>query len=347
MKNIFCTFFATLVLVFGSLSASAAEVIFGGPADPLDSTSGPWAWSGDYLIALRGEIENPANFGPGSPVELTVDTVEVSSTDAATLAGIDVFVSSWWYESQSAAHETNVINWFLSGGSLLLLQDGPGQDGIGQALGIPTTQSTGTPSTGDGLLFEGPFGSGDGSIQSAIIGQINAADVITNGGTIDGTNAEGQVTAAYWCPGDYAEGAGGMVILPDVDMVSTGYDSTRYNPLNANGKLGLNTAAFLAERCDDDGDGVLNDDDFCPDTSTPEGVPTVKLGVNRHALADGSQSFSTTAPQGKGPGRSYSTTDTAGCSCEQIIEAQGLGKGHTKFGCSISAMDDWVELVTP
>ena len=51
--------------------------------------------------------------------------------------------------------------------------------------------------------------------------------------------------------------------------------------------------------------------------------------------------------KGKGPGRSYNTTDTAGCSCEQIIEAQGLGKGHTKFGCSISAMDDWVALVNP
>ena len=31
---------------------------------------------------------------------------------------------------------------------------------------------------------------------------------------------------------------------------------------------------------------------------------------------------------------------------EQIIEMQGLGEGHTTHGCSISAMDDWVELVT-
>jgi len=36
-----------------------------------------------------------------------------------------------------------------------------------------------------------------------------------------------------------------------------------------------------------------------------------------------------------------------GCSCEQIIDAQGLGGGHAKHGCSISVMDDWVELVTP
>jgi hypothetical protein len=41
------------------------------------------------------------------------------------------------------------------------------------------------------------------------------------------------------------------------------------------------------------------------------------------------------------------TTDTAGCSCAQIIAALGLGKGHTKHGCSISAMDEWVALVNP
>ena len=54
-----------------------------------------------------------------------------------------------------------------------------------------------------------------------------------------------------------------------------------------------------------------------------------------------------TKGKGKGPDRSYTTTDTAGCSCEQIIAAQGLGIGHTYRGCSISAMDDWVELVNP
>ena len=54
-----------------------------------------------------------------------------------------------------------------------------------------------------------------------------------------------------------------------------------------------------------------------------------------------------TKGKGKGPNRSYSTADTAGCSCEQIIEAQGLGNGLSKYGCSIGVMDSWVELVTP
>jgi hypothetical protein len=98
---------------------------------------------------------------------------------------------------------------------------------------------------------------------------------------------------------------------------------------------------------DSDDDGVNDDDDFCPDTNLTESVPTRLLGVNRFALADGDNTFDTTSPRGEGPGRSYTTTDTAGCSCTQIIEAQSLGEGHAKFGCSISAMDDWIEFVTP
>ena len=108
---------------------------------------------------------------------------------------------------------------------------------------------------------------------------------------------------------------------------------------------------------DGDGDGVCNPgapsagpsactgSDHCPETVIPESVPTVRVGTNRWALVDGDLDFDTTSPTGKGPQRSYTATDTGGCSCEQIIEAQGLGVGHTKFGCSISAMDDWVNSV--
>ena len=89
-------------------------------------------------------------------------------------------------------------------------------------------------------------------------------------------------------------------------------------------------------------------DDVCPNTIIPESVPSRSLKPNRWALVGGDVEFDTVLKgKGNGPNRSYTTTDTAGCSCEQIIAAQGLGNGHTKHGCSISAMDDWVELVTP
>jgi hypothetical protein len=108
--------------------------------------------------------------------------------------------------------------------------------------------------------------------------------------------------------------------------------------------------AWLGPPVDDDadGDGVPNDVDYCPETMIPEGVPTVQLNPNHWALFDADVVFDTVIKgKGKGPNRSYYIEDTAGCSCEQIIEMQGLGGGHAKHGCSISAMDDWVELVNP
>ena len=38
--------------------------------------------------------------------------------------------------------------------------------------------------------------------------------------------------------------------------------------------------------------------------------------------------------------------DTGGCSCSQIIEELDLGDGHSKHGCSISAMDTWSAIVS-
>ena len=100
---------------------------------------------------------------------------------------------------------------------------------------------------------------------------------------------------------------------------------------------------------DADNDGVLDQDDACPNTVIPESVSTIRLGVNRFALtaAGDGFTFDTTAPPGKGQGpqKTFTIEDTAGCSCEQIIEQLGLGEGHTKFGCSISAMEDWIAVV--
>ena len=96
---------------------------------------------------------------------------------------------------------------------------------------------------------------------------------------------------------------------------------------------------------DEDEDGIPDDQDECPDTVIPEFVPTKKLGTNRFALVDGDTTFDTKAPKGKGPRKAFTVEDTAGCSCEQIIEEMGLGKGHKKFGCSISAMEEWIDAV--
>ncbi len=141
---------------------------------------------------------------------------------------------------------------------------------------------------------------------------------------------------------------------------------------------------------DNDGDGVLDAEDVCPNTVIPESVPTVALRPNRYALIDGDNIFDTLqrglflsrgsddsngdsdsgsdddsdgdsdsgsdsdsdgdsdSDSDGGSGQVFFTTkDTAGCSCEQIIEQLGLGNGHRKFGCSLGAMRDWVDLVSP
>ena len=97
---------------------------------------------------------------------------------------------------------------------------------------------------------------------------------------------------------------------------------------------------------DSDNDGVTDDVDMCPGTVIPEDVPTRYLGVNHYALLDDSGVFATTPPNGCGPRREFTIDDTAGCSCSQIIENLGLGNGHVKFGCSLDAMEEWVELVS-
>jgi MYXO-CTERM domain-containing protein len=94
---------------------------------------------------------------------------------------------------------------------------------------------------------------------------------------------------------------------------------------------------------DPDGDGLCTGRDMCPDTVLPETIPTERLLVNHFADVDGDGVFDTVSPNGRGPQRYYTLEDTYGCSCEQIIEALDLGNGHRKHGCSIGAMDRWVE----
>jgi hypothetical protein len=94
---------------------------------------------------------------------------------------------------------------------------------------------------------------------------------------------------------------------------------------------------------DDDGDGVVDAcGDLCLGTVIPESVPTVRLLPNHYALVDGDTVFDST---GNGLRNLFTTEDTAGCSCEQIIDALELGGGHTKFGCSLSAMRTWIQQV--
>ncbi|MEM7610593.1 MAG: endonuclease/exonuclease/phosphatase family protein [Pseudomonadota bacterium] len=96
---------------------------------------------------------------------------------------------------------------------------------------------------------------------------------------------------------------------------------------------------------DKDGDGVSDNRDLCPATQIPESVPTRRLGSSRYALVDGDLVFDV-----GGNRRNWflrgdvTTTDTAGCSCEQIIDIFDAGAGQRKFGCSPVLIWVWTVL---
>ena len=139
------------------------------------------------------------------------------------------------------------------------------------------------------------------------------------------------VTAPYrWPDGavTYLQVAG-----PDIVRVETFGDPDCGNGIDA----------FTYELQDSDDDGIPDVDDACPESIPDAGnVAVRRLGTNRWADLDGDGVFETTAPKGKGPLLSFDIYDTAGCTCADIIEAHMLGNGHVYFGCSISAMQDWI-----
>ncbi|NQY63688.1 MAG: hypothetical protein HRT38_08110 [Alteromonadaceae bacterium] len=64
---------------------------------------------------------------------------------------------------------------------------------------------------------------------------------------------------------------------------------------------------------------------------------------NHFALINGDAIFDTTGTTAA----SFTLANTTGCSCEQIVEKQGLGKGHLKNGCSAGVMIVWIDKVKP
>lgn len=116
---------------------------------------------------------------------------------------------------------------------------------------------------------------------------------------------------------------------------------------------------FLGEPCvkDEDGDGVLDEDDLCPGTAATDpdaGVAVDGLLPNHWADLDGDGVFDVGSPRGKANGNpisgpspsvSFSIEDTAGCNCAQVLDELGLGLGHWKHGCSMGAMRQWLSYV--
>lgn len=242
---------AVLVAAISTTPAQAGTITIAGPGSPLSSNG--WSFSGSAMTGWLGAIQDPANFGPGGVVTTSVNvaTFTTGPVTAADLAGVDIFVSPWWFDAESSGSVAALTAWFLAGGNLLLLQDDPGTDALGAGLGIPTVGETDPDHlfSGTGPLFSGPFGVSVNPTQGGgFEGYLNAADVLARGGTIDGRNnaVPSRVVSAFWARGAYAPGAGALVIVADVDTFSN-FTAT-YGPNNANGIFALNTTAFLVDQ---------------------------------------------------------------------------------------------------
>lgn len=232
----------------------AVDYVVGGATQALTPNSAEWAWDGSYISGFRAALQDPTNFGTSGIVNRSILTVDLVAIDAASLAGLDMFVGTWIADGDvSAAQVEAVKSFFLGGGDLFLLQDDPDHDPIGEALGLSTSASSGTVSNGGAPLYNGPFGVATDVKQNYLVGQLDAAAVALLGGTVAGTNASGQVTSAYWAAGSFAAGSGALFINADIDMIATttacglplcGAD---YSPLNDNGVFALNTFAFIQQ----------------------------------------------------------------------------------------------------
>jgi len=219
-------------------------------------------------------------------------------------------------------------------------------------------------------LATDPTGSGDSDF--LIMGDLNAyamedpVAMIEAGGYVDlmklfvGTGVtDGAYSFNFFAQSGYLDHAlSSPAMTPEISGAAfwhinsdepSGLD---YNDFNQDGlfnpdqfRSSDHDAVVIGFLVDEDEDGVWDQVDECLGTVIPESVPTKGLGTNRFALVDGDGVFDTKSPKGKGPGATFDIFDTAGCSCEQIIDEQELGKGHSKYGCSLGEMEAWVEWV--
>ena len=215
-----------------------------GQDSSLSHQSSDWSWDGSQLAPWRQAMENTTNFGEGGTVDKAIQTVDLPALTSENLNNIDAFVSSWWWNGESASYDALLENFFRGGGDLVLFQDDTDRDGIGQRLGIETIAGMSGNATISAPL-QGAFGTVGSLSPRGEMGHLNNSEVTAKGGTICGVDGAGQAVAACWDEGVFAPGSGKLVIVTDTDFVTGNYGSASFNPHNDKGRFALNILDFL------------------------------------------------------------------------------------------------------
>lgn len=227
------------------MAGDAAAATFAGNVSGLSPQSRSWSWNGGQLNGFRAALEDRRNFGPtGTSTVDTIDTVDLTTIDAGTLADVDVFVAGWWHEADSATHQQALVDWFRAGGNLWVLADDPIRDGLLTDLGLQTLSGSQNPSLVTGTLADGSFGAPGQVQQRGNVGHFDNASITALGGEVFATNALDQATAAGFERGTFGTGSGRLLIFSDIDMI-TSYGGADYATMNGNARLGLNGAEYL------------------------------------------------------------------------------------------------------
>jgi MSHA biogenesis protein MshQ len=231
---------------FGSLCTDVVIAPYQITGHPKSITGGDdWSWNGSYIVDWRAAMEDANNFGEGGVVSKVIESVDLSSLNASSLSTVDAFVSTWWSFSQSSSYHSMLRDFFLAGGDLILLQDDNGHDGIGEFLGIEAISGMSNPTTISSPLQDGPFGAVGSITLNDGASHLDSAQINALGGTICGADQSEQATFACWEEGEYALGAGKLVIITDTEFVTTISNEANYSSLNDKGKLALNVLEFL------------------------------------------------------------------------------------------------------
>jgi hypothetical protein len=264
---------ATAFLVAGGAIDGLTYDLIGVPSCAI-SPGGFGAYCGlsSVLFPLVQAASSGANFGPAGTVQRRVAFTEFTALPPSLSARLRAVIVPWIADADAASYAEALRAYFLGGGNLWLFQDDREHDPIGALLGVPTPTLTGgntRTTNGTAPVYDGPFGLATNVLQFFVYGGLLESDVIGHGGTIVGTaDDNGEHVAAAWDRGQYAPGAGRMVVVTDVDSIYL------FGAPPANTSWALNTLAYLVTGGQFDTDPPVLTCTATPDTLwAPSGKP--------------------------------------------------------------------------